>query len=130
MIAHLVLNISDYSSSRNFYAHFLLPIGYVVQTELQGEWGASVLFRNGEHNLWLKWEKENKHEPFVRDVGLDHLAFKASSREQVEKIFQLLRSQNTVITREPIDYPEYNTPYYAFYFRDPDGIPLEIVWKD
>jgi catechol 2,3-dioxygenase-like lactoylglutathione lyase family enzyme len=130
MIAHLVLNISDYKQSRNFYAHFLIPLGYHLQTELEGDWGASVLFRNGEHSLWLKWEKENKHESFVRDVGLDHLAFKATGKEQVKELFQSLRSQNVVITRAPRDYPEYNTPYYAFYFRDPDGIPLEVVWKE
>lgn len=42
-------------------------------------------------------------------------------------MFAMIKELGAEITREPKEYPEYTDKYYAFYFRDPDGIPLEIA---
>ncbi len=41
-------------------------------------------------------------------------------------MYEELKSANARITRPPSHYPEYSPEYYAFYFRDPDEVPLEI----
>ncbi|NQX84978.1 MAG: VOC family protein [Flavobacteriaceae bacterium] len=48
------------------------------------------------------------------------------SETEVDNVYELIKSLNATITREPKYYPKYTDTYYAFYFRDPNGIPLEI----
>lgn len=60
--------------------------------------------------------------------ALHHLAFKASSREEVDSIYGELQRLGVSIVSAPREYPEYTPPgYYAVFFKDPDGIKYEVV---
>lgn len=63
-----------------------------------------------------------------RPGALHHLAFRAESRGEVDQLYQEIKSIGAFIVASPREYPEY-TPagYYAFFFKDPDGIKYEIV---
>jgi catechol 2,3-dioxygenase-like lactoylglutathione lyase family enzyme len=63
-----------------------------------------------------------------RPGSLHHLAFKAASRAEVDRLHVELERIGATIVSPPRVYPEY-TPagYYAFFFKDPDGIKYEIV---
>src|SRR5438105_14701275 len=60
--------------------------------------------------------------------ALHHLAFKAESRAEVDRLHRELNGIGAKIVSPPREYPEY-TPrgYYALYFKDLDGIKYEIV---
>ena len=60
--------------------------------------------------------------------ALHHLAFRAESRADVDRLYLELQAIGATIVSPPREYPEY-TPagYYALYFKDPDGIKYEIV---
>ena len=60
--------------------------------------------------------------------ALHHLAFKAASREEVDRLHEALVAIGATIVSPPREYPEY-TPagYYALFFKDPEGIKYEIV---
>lgn len=60
--------------------------------------------------------------------ALHHLAFKAESRAEVDRLHEELRSIGATIVSSPREYPEYTPPgYYALFFKDPEGIKYEIV---
>ena len=60
--------------------------------------------------------------------ALHHLAFKAESRAEVDRLFCQLKEIGAVIISEPRNYPEYTPqPYYALFFKDLEGIKYEIV---
>jgi catechol 2,3-dioxygenase-like lactoylglutathione lyase family enzyme len=61
--------------------------------------------------------------------ALHHLAFKAQSRAEVDRLHLELKAIGARIVSPPREYPEY-TPagYYALYFKDPEGIKYEIVY--
>jgi catechol 2,3-dioxygenase-like lactoylglutathione lyase family enzyme len=63
-----------------------------------------------------------------RPGALHHLAFKAESRDEVDRLHQQLIAIGATIVSPPRAYPEY-TPagYYALYFKDPEGLKYEIV---
>ncbi len=63
--------------------------------------------------------------------SLHHLAFRASSRAEVDRLHHELKAIGAEIVSPPQEYPEY-TPagYYALFFKDPDGIKYEIVCTD
>jgi catechol 2,3-dioxygenase-like lactoylglutathione lyase family enzyme len=66
-----------------------------------------------------------------RPGALHHLAFRAESRAEVDRLHDEVKAVGALIVAAPREYPEY-TPagYYAFFFKDPDGIKYEIVTHD
>src|SRR5688572_26780242 len=60
--------------------------------------------------------------------SLHHLAFRAQSRAEVDRLHSELKSIGATIVSPPREYPEYTPPgYYAVFFKDPEGIKYEIV---
>jgi catechol 2,3-dioxygenase-like lactoylglutathione lyase family enzyme len=60
--------------------------------------------------------------------ALHHLAFRAGSRAEIDRLHAELKAIGAVIVAPPCEYPEY-TPsgYYALFFKDLEGIKYEIV---
>lgn len=63
-----------------------------------------------------------------RPGSLHHLAFRARSREEVDRLHRELEAIGAAIVTPPREYPQY-TPagYYALFFKDLEGIKYEIV---
>lgn len=59
--------------------------------------------------------------------ALHHLAFKAESRAEVDRLHVELKGIGANIVSEPRLYPEYSPTYYAVFFKDLEGIKYEIV---
>jgi len=60
--------------------------------------------------------------------ALHHLAFKAESRAEVDRLHRELTGIGATIVSPPREYPEYTPPgYYALFFKDLEGIKYEIV---
>ena len=60
--------------------------------------------------------------------ALHHLAFKAESRTEVDRLAAELRQIGATIVGGPKVFPEYVPhPYYALFFKDLEGIKYEIV---
>jgi catechol 2,3-dioxygenase-like lactoylglutathione lyase family enzyme len=63
-----------------------------------------------------------------RPGALHHLAFRASSRAEVDRLHGELVAIGATIVEPPREYPQYSPPgYYAVFFKDPDGIKYEVV---
>ena len=72
----------------------------------------------------FKDETINRRKP----GALHHLAFKAESRAEVDRLHAELRDIGATIVSAPREYPEYTPPgYYALYFKDLEGIKYEVV---
>ncbi len=78
----------------------------------------------------VKCEKGFSKPRFHRKrVGLNHIAFRAKSREDVNEFHKhfLIPKRVRVLYGGPKRYPEYGPNYYSVYFEDPDRIKLELV---
>ena len=88
-------------------------------TSIHG-WGLLLLHRE---NLIIG-EMVNRRKP----GALHHLAFKAASRVEVDRLHSELKRIGATIVSPPREYPEYTPPgYYALFFKDLEGIKYEIV---
>lgn len=125
-IGHIIFNVKAFNESELFYDKLLTELGFAIDHKEEWESGSIKSYKQGEHNLWIKFDETQTSESFVRNVGLDHLAFKLYSETEVDQVYKLVETLNVKITRPPKKYPEYSDNYYAFYFRDPNGIPLEV----
>ena len=65
-----------------------------------------------------------------KHVGLNHIAFRASSRNMVDIFYNdhLLPRRVRVLYGGPKERPEYVPGYYSVYFEDPDRMKLELVY--
>ena len=126
IIGHIIFNVKQFNKSELFYDKLLTEMGFEIDHVDKGEYGKMKSYKQGEHNLWIRFDKNEESRQFIRNVGLDHLAFELNSKIEVDKVFKLIKTLDVKITRKPKKYPEYSESYYAFYFRDPNGIPLEV----
>ena len=125
---HLQIYVSDKNRSFPFYKELLSYLGYKVVCEDESCLG----MKNGPTDIWMvEVPKENKNKPFSRrNVGVNHLAFGVSKKEDVDKFCKefLIPRKIRLLYNSPKLFPEYTDRYYAVYFEDPDKIKLEVVF--
>src|SRR3989338_2241614 len=121
---HVKLSVSDFKRSEKFYANLLKELYGKQVTD--GTTSAGWVTREG-FGIWISQAKLQQPAYVFSAPGLHHLCFKASSCEEVDRVYELIKSK-TKIFDAPQNYPEYSPYYYAVFFADPDGIKLEVAY--
>ena len=62
----------------------------------------------------------------TRSLGVRHLCFQATEREQVDQVYNALLNEHAEFIRGPLLMP-YSKDYYTIDFFDPDGQVLEVA---
>lgn len=131
-VDHLDLVVTDLERSLDFYNGLLEPLGFTRNSEIEGERGERVVYIGGTGgtSVSLRAAQSDAHAtPYDRyAIGIHHLCFGAESREVVDERAAWLRDRGAEIESGPEEYG-YEPGYYAVFFRDPDGIKLEIVHR-
>ena len=65
-----------------------------------------------------------------RPGALHHLAFKATSKNEIDLLFPQIEAIGAQIVQPPQLYPQHGENYYALFFKDLDGIKYEIVFEE
>ena len=128
-ISHLDLNVSDPARSIPFYELVLEYLGLecLDRSEDRAVWG-----QQSAAGTWWGIEIRAPRGRLARDhhernaPGIDHLAFHAESRADVDGLFDRLIEAGYPVAEPPREY-DYTDEYYAVAFDDPDGIRLEVV---
>jgi catechol 2,3-dioxygenase-like lactoylglutathione lyase family enzyme len=135
VIDHLQITVKDLDVAASFYDKLMPLLGFDPKRR-----SSAVLER---HELRvveyvhprLCFAIGSPRPAFANDVvhrrrpgALHHLAFKAESREEVDRLHEALVAIGAEIVTPPREYPEY-TPagYYALFFKDLEGIKYEVV---
>ncbi len=124
---HISINVSNLETSRIFYDKLLGFLGF----RKVGDEVDATGWSNGPNGLWINQTEEPHVKDFHRkNVGVNHIAFRATSREAVDHFYTefLLKNEIPVLYEKPKEYPEYRDDYYAVYFEDPDRLKLEIMY--
>jgi glyoxylase I family protein len=131
-IHHLDLVVSDVERSKRFYSELLRGLGWSGVLDLQGERGETIWYLQAQ-DTWIGLrEKQSDAHPVPYDryaVGVHHVAFEASSREDVDRCWGWVLAQDVATESAPKEFPHYAEGYYAAFFYDPDGIKLEVVYE-
>lgn len=91
LIHHIELYVSDLKSSINFWGWFLEELGY----ESFQSWESGHSWKLGAtYIVFVQAEERFLDVPYHRSrVGLNHLAFHANSRQQVDAMTKMLESK-------------------------------------
>jgi catechol 2,3-dioxygenase-like lactoylglutathione lyase family enzyme len=126
---HVDLTVSDVAQARPLYDLVLTHVGFTSKGAGE-DWAGWGLSGNRYPCVTLLAAKganaARAHDRY--SPGLHHLALAARSREDVDALYEKLRSLGATVLDAPAAYPEYGEGYYAVFFADPDGIKLEYVW--
>ncbi|WP_440898145.1 VOC family protein [Amphibacillus sp. Q70] len=122
---HIEIYVSDLKSTVDFWSWFLEELGYnsFQKWENGQSWKLSDTYI-----VFVQAEERFLDIPYHRRrVGLNHLAFHADSRQQVDNMTEKLQDKGITIL-----YPEQHPfaggdKHYAVYFEDPDRIKVELV---
>lgn len=124
MIHHIELYVSDLEASKRFWGWFLGELGY----EPFQKWDSGISWKKDDFYLvFVQAEERFLEQGFHRRrIGLNHLAFHAESREQVDLMTEkLLERGYHVLYRDR--HPYAGGAHYAVYAEDPDRIKVELV---
>jgi catechol 2,3-dioxygenase-like lactoylglutathione lyase family enzyme len=122
---HIELFVSDIDASLRLWSWVLGELGY----KTLDQWDGGQSFRLGPTFLaFVQVEEKHKDPPYHRKkVGVNHLAFRARSREHVDSITTQLRERGVKILYEDRHPFAGGDGYYAVFFEDPDRMKVEIV---
>ncbi|RIH62709.1 glyoxalase [Mariniphaga sediminis] len=134
IIDHIQITVKDLKVAEKFYDRFLPIVGFDINKKVTAfiqEHDFHVI--EYTHDL-LAFAITSPREAFKNDTinrrkpgAIHHLAFKADSREDVDKAYKDLIAIGANIVSEPQIHPEYSPNYYAVYFKDLENIKYEIV---
>lgn len=126
---HIGLNVKDYEKSVNFYKDLFEYLG--LEHLLAGKKNNGFGTKDHSFSIWIKpLSKKSQSKTYDNEApGLQHLAFRATSKAEVDNLYKEYLKPNKikVLYGGPSEMP-YAKGYYAVYFEDPDGIKLELVW--
>ncbi len=125
LIHHIELYVSNLKNSIDFWGWFLNELGY----EPFQKWERGQSWKLEEtYIVFVQAEDRFLDIPYHRcRVGLNHLAFHAHSRQQVDKITDKLKEKGVKILYSDQHPFAGGDEYYAVYFEDPDRIKVELV---
>ena len=122
---HVEIYVSNLNRSAEFWGWFLGKLGY----EIYSEWNSGISFiLEDTYICFVQTEQKYLKEHYHRcRTGLNHLAFHADSRDQVDELTIELRSKGIKILYEEKHPYAGGNDYYAVFFEDPDRIKVEFV---
>lgn len=126
MLHHVELYVSDLERAIAFWTPFLARLGYEAD-----QWPGGMNYvpgGDGPYISLLEAPPDHVSPGYHRKrIGLNHLAFNATSRQQVDDIRSWLKSGGHTVLYDDL-YPYATAPdYYAVFCEDPDRIKLEVV---
>jgi catechol 2,3-dioxygenase-like lactoylglutathione lyase family enzyme len=121
---HVYVAVRDLAASARFYDRVMSILGFrKLEEPLSGE--PHVHYYNRHFGFTLRPARAGTadHDPYA--PGLHHFCFRVEDEAAVDRAARELRAAGVEVTA-PRLYPEYSMGYYAAFFRDPDGVRLEL----
>jgi catechol 2,3-dioxygenase-like lactoylglutathione lyase family enzyme len=118
---HIDLRVPHLEQVRPFYEALLPALGFTRDACIPG---------------WLQYESESAEDPVTEFFGItespshrpneNRIAFWAGSPAEIDRLAPLIRAAGAL----HIEGPAWESPdYYALFFQDPCGNPLEICHR-
>lgn len=133
-IDHIHITVKDINRAKKFYDKLLPIIGFDLSLKEYAnvpEYEYKIIeyhdknFSFGIVNECLQHAHESVNQRKPR--ALHHLAFHVETKEEVDILYQKILEIPTAIVQPTQYYIEYCKDYYAFFFKDSEGIEYEII---
>jgi catechol 2,3-dioxygenase-like lactoylglutathione lyase family enzyme len=122
-VAHVFLRVNRFDECIAFYDQVMPALGLNAVHRGDG----FVYYIGGRTALGIRRAdpKFADHPHVEAGPGLEHLCFRARSREEIDELHPFLQRIGTNIARAPEEGP-WAPGYYSISFLDPEGVRLEV----
>ena len=135
IIDHIEITVRDMSVAVRFYDNLLPLFGFDLANRSRARIEAHEKDVVSYEHPRLGFAITSPRRVFIGETinrrkpgSLHHLAFRATSRAEVDRLHAEVKAIGATIVSAPREYPQYTPPgYYAFFFKDPEGIKYEVV---
>lgn len=137
IIDHIQITVKDLNVAESFYDKLMPILGFDLKHKSKGsvpdhefdvvEYGHPLLIV-GINSPRKVFKDDTIHRR--KPGALHHLAFKANSREEIDKLYSEIKTIGANIVDPPKFYPQHGESYYALFFKDLEGIKYEIVYEE
>ncbi len=137
IIDHIQITVQNLERAEEFYDKLMPLLGFDLSRKSKGrvpdhdfdviEYAHDYLII-GFNSPREKFKHEDVHRR--KPGSIHHLAFKASSKEEIDRLFPLIKVTGAQIVEPPKYYPQHGESYYALFFKDSEGIKLELVFEE
>ena len=123
-IDHVYISVGDLARAETFYDRVMSILGFRKNTfTIDGD--PHVQYFNRHFGFALRPARNaSPHNPY--SPGLHHLCLRVDSPQDVADAAKDLQAGG-IEASPPKLYPEYAPDYHATFFRDPDGLRLEVT---
>ena len=127
LVHHIEIYVSNLKKSTVIWQTFLLSLRY---SQYQ-EWPEGISWKlEFTYIVFVQTKQKYLDIPYHRcRTGLNHLAFHAISKEQVDEIAKLLTYKGITLLYGDKYRNNADPGIYAIYFEDPDRIKIELVYS-
>ena len=136
-IDHVQITVKNLAEAEVFYDKLMPLIGFDLRHKVKGRVDAHDFdvieychdqLVIGFNSPRAAFQNDDVHRR--KPGSVHHLAFKADSPEEIDKLYPLIVEAGANIVDPPRFYPQHGEAYYALFFKDPCGIKLEIVHEE
>lgn len=123
-IDHVYISVADMQTSLAFYDRLMPVLGFVKQDFVLGD-APHVQYYNRHFGFVIR--PATQPGPYSPgQVGLHHFCFRVESQAEVHHLAEQLTALG-IAHGGAQPFPEYAADYVAVFFRDPDGLQLEVT---
>ena len=137
IIDHIQITVKDLKVAEPFYDKLMPILGFDLNKKTKGLISLHEFEVVEYHSSHLIFGINSPRENFKEDIihrrkpgALHHLAFKATSRDEVDQLYVKIKETGANIVDVPKFYPQHGESYYALFFKDLEGIKYEIVYEE
>jgi glyoxylase I family protein len=123
VIDHLRLSVRDIDAAGRFYGPLMRTLGFTPEPRDDGglAWGNA----DAQWLILTPATVDGAIDDFA--PGLHHIAFSARDRAHVDEVHEGLVQRSAHVLEPPSEYDD-EPDHYAVFFRDPDGLKLEVLY--
>jgi len=137
IIDHLQITVKDFAKAEAFYDRLMPILGFDLEKKTKGKVEAHEFEVIEYVHPLLTFGINSPRSNFMNDDvhrrkpgSIHHIAFKANSCQEVDRLYDQIKEIGATIVDAPKFYPQHGEKYYALFFKDHDGIKLEIVFEE
>lgn len=120
---HIDLRVRSLAEALPFYAELLPALGFPTFSETSLGIAYDAI-RDHPKPEFIGLIEDPEHRP-----NASRIAFWAESKEEVERIAEIVVAAGARNVEGPMFCPEYSPTYYGMFFEDPSGNKLEICCR-
>lgn len=126
MIDHVGLGVPDLTAAREYYDKIMPLLGYETFFATEKQFSYKRVGDKPGTQLFF-YTADEGGDYSHRQTGLQHIAFKLHTRDEVRAAHELAETLGSKTVRPPNVYAQYHANYYAAFWLDPHGFLLEAV---